>query len=259
MLELIDTNITLFRWPFRRLPLDETAELVGLLRKNGVIQAWAGTYEGVFHRDLSSANERLTCECSERGQGVLVPFGAVNPALPDWEEDLRRCHEVFRMPGIRLHPNYHGYTLDRPEFAKLLKLATERKLLVQICMSLEDERQQHPVFRVPHVDAGPLAELIKATPGLRVQLVNAFRALPPLKAAPLASIGQVSFDIAMLEAVAGVERFAQQVPVERILFGSHAPLFIWQSARLKLEESELPAPHLAAIASENAKRLLRVE
>lgn len=256
MLNFIDTNLTLFHWPFRRVPFDDTADLVGMLKQHQVTQAWSGSFEGVFHRDISGANERLARECNDHGKELLLPFGSVNPALPDWEDDLRRCHEVFRMAGIRLHPNYHGYTLDRPEVAKLLTLATERQLLVQLCLSLEDERQQHPVFRVPHVDATSLDKLIRATPGLRLQLINTFRALPPLKAALLVNSGNVSFDIAMLESVAGVERFAQQVPMDRILFGSHAPLFIWQSARLKLDESELPIPRLTAIASDNARRLL---
>mgnify|MGYP003346824416 FL=1 len=175
---------------------------------------------------------------------------------PGWQEDLKRCVELHRMPGIRLYPNFHGYGLDSLEFAQLLKLASDQRMLVQICLSMEDERQQHPVFRVPHVDPAALERLVRETPLLLLQVVNAFRALPPLKAASLAAVGNVSFDISMLESVAGVEKFVQQVPIERIMFGSHSPLFYWQSARLKLDESELAASQLKSIASENALRLL---
>ena len=49
-LEIVDTNVSLFRWPFRRLPLDETEKLIGKFRSLGITQAWAGSYAGVFHR-----------------------------------------------------------------------------------------------------------------------------------------------------------------------------------------------------------------
>ena len=253
---MIDTNITLERWPFRRLSLDEPAKLVAKLKSKGVTQAWAGSFDGLFHRDIATVNQRLADACLQVGDDLLRPFGTINPVLPDWHDDLRRCHEVHKMPGIRLHPNYHGYTLDDSRFAELLSLATERGLIVQLALSMEDERTQHALHRVPHVDPKPLTALISRLPKLRLVLLNAFRSLPMLQTADVAKAGQVWFDIAMLESVAGVSKLVEQVSVERILFGSHSPLFYFESAELKLAESGLPESVFRQIRSDNASRLL---
>jgi hypothetical protein len=249
---LIDTNVYLSRWPLRRLPCDDTAALVAKLRANGVTQAWAGNFDGVLHRDIAAVNARLADECRRHGGGLLVPFGSVNPKLPDWEDDLRRCAEVHRMPGIRVHPSYHGYKLDDPELGKLFRLAAERGLIVQLADIMEDRRMMHPLLQVEPSNLKPLADVVKKTPGLRLELLN-------MKGPPSSDVlkaGDVSMEIAMIEGVGGVGNLLAQVPTDRVLFGSHAPLFYFESASLKLKESPLNEEQLRAIRCANAQRLL---
>jgi predicted TIM-barrel fold metal-dependent hydrolase len=252
---IIDANVYLSRWLTRRLPEDETGRLVAKLREHGVVEAWAGSFDGLLHKDLAAVNEQLARECREQKEIKLVPFGSVNPTLPDWEDDLRRCAEEHRMPGIRLHPNYHDYKLDHPAFARLLKLAAERKLLVQLAVLMEDERMMHPRLRVPPVNVAPLPALVQATPGARVLLLNA---LTTVRGNGLVALrgGEIYLDMAMMEGVGGVAQLLEQFPLERVLFGSYAPFFYFDSAVLKLKESALKEEQLRAVRHDNARRLV---
>jgi predicted TIM-barrel fold metal-dependent hydrolase len=262
--EIIDSNVHLFEWPFRKLKYDRTQNLVAKLRKHRIMQAWAGSFEAVLHKQLDAANRRLAEECRMRGEGVLIPIGSVNPAWPDWEEDLRRCHEQYRMPGVRLYPAYHGYALDHPEFARLVSEAEKRKLLVQIALRLEDERVHHPAIDVPEIKLAPLIEALKKTPDAKVQLINAAGPLLGGNVAALVNETEVVFDIAAVEGNGGVGRLIEgknpayrgAIPVDRLLFGSHAPFFPCESALLKLFESPLNLGQLESLMHGNARRLI---
>lgn len=253
---MIDTNVSLGPWPFRKLPVDTAGALAERLRRAGTTQAWVGSLEGPFHRDVEGVNARLAEACRNADAARLLPFGTVNVALPDWEEDLRRCHETHKFRGIRLHPAYHGYLLSDPRCVKLLELAAARGLLVQIAVTMEDERTQHPVFRVPAVDTLPLETIVPKIQGLRLVILNAFRAVTIDAAARLAPAGAVWFDIAMLEGVDRLTVLVEKLGPDRILFGSHYPLFHLESAALKLRESKQPAKVLAQVSETNAQKLI---
>jgi predicted TIM-barrel fold metal-dependent hydrolase len=255
---IIDTNVYLSHWTVRRSWAESPSRLVEKLKRHGVVSAWVGSFESVLHTDLAGANARLADACAQAGASFLRAFGTVNPTFPDWEEDLRRCHEVHRMPGIRIFPNYHGYTLDDPRFVKLLELAARRAVLVQVALSIEDDRSQNPVLAVPPAQPGPLPDILQKIPGARVMLLNSgsrvLGANNPLLQR-LASAG-VQFEIATLEGVAGIESLLRRAPGIKLSFGSHSPYFYFEAALLKLQESELTGEQLAALTHGSAQAAL---
>lgn len=261
--DIIDVNVDLCCWPYRSLKYGETDALVRKLRSHGVRQAWAGSYDAMLHKNLDAVNRQLAAECM-RHNGFLIPFGAVNPAWPDWEEDLRRVDEEYGMAGIKLIPGYHGYTLDDPDFVSLLGQAAERDLVVQIAIEMEDERMRHPRAEVPVVDVVPLSEAMDQAPGVRVVLINPFRHVRKERVTHIVEETDALFEISNLDGTGGVELTltgdhwyvsGAPVPAERLLFGSHAPFFPLESALFKFMESELEADVQQAILSGNAENM----
>jgi hypothetical protein len=56
--------------------------------------------------------------------------------------------------------------------------------------------------------------------------------------------------------VGGVDNLLKTWPLERVVFGSFAPVFYWESARLKMQESAIMAAPARTIQSSNAAALL---
>jgi predicted TIM-barrel fold metal-dependent hydrolase len=245
---IIDTNVSLFRWPFRRLPLDETGLLVAKLRSLGIRSAWAGSFEGLLHRDIRAVNDRLVSEC--RKYRALMPVGSINPTLPDWETDFERCVNLHKMHVIRLHPNYHGYKLDDARFVSLLKRADAADCAVQIAVSMEDVRTQNETMRVADVQLAPLLAVLDQAKQARVQLLN-YRPRGEVFG-ELAKRSNVYFDTARVDGTDGIPRLVRAVGECRVLFGSHAPFLIPEAAMIRVHESgQLNAAALHRVYARN--------
>jgi len=261
---IIDTNVNLFDWPFRALKYRDTKSLVAKLKKHRIIEAWAGSFEALLSKDMNGVNTRLATECREHGPGFLIPFGSVNLAWPDWEEDVRRCHEIHKMPGLRIYPGYQPFDLDHPGMESLVRMTSERGLILQVVFGMEDPRVHHPIINVGPVTFAPLLKAVKNTPNAKVQLLHFSGSTKGDDLSQFMAQANTVMDISRLEGNGAVGRMigsvqglpSARVPVERIVFGSHAPYFPVETAILKLIESPLDAQQLRAIMQGNARRLL---
>lgn len=263
---IVDTNIHLFQWPFRKMKYDGTRTLVEKLRKHRIMRAWAGNFDSIFTKSVDISNAQLAKECRENGNGMLIPFGAVNPSWPDWEEDLRRCHEVHKMQGIRLYPGYQLFDLNHPDFARLITETAKRGMIVQIVGDMDDTRVGHPLVATREFKFEPLIDIMKSNPNAKVQLLNWNLYVNDELLKKLVADTDVMLDIAWLESVGAIGHAIEgsgwdgpqtRVPAERFVFGSNAPIFPVEASTIKLFESPLTLQQMKFVMNENATNLIK--
>ena len=115
---------------------------------------------------------------------------------------------------------------------------------------------QHPLWSVAPVDLTPLPELLTSFPRIEIVLLNSLQTVNGQMLLRLAALKQIHFDLGTLEGVGGIGNLMTQISSSKIMFGSHAPFFYFESALLKLKESILLDSQRSAIVRENAQRLL---
>ena len=168
------------------------------------------------------------------------------------------------MPGIRIYPGYQPFALDHPEMESLVKMISERGLILQVVFGMEDPRVHHPIINVSPVTFAPLLKAVRSTPNAKVQLLHFSGSSQGEGLSQFMTRANAVMDISRLEGNGAVGRMigsvqglpSARVPVDRIVFGSHAPYFPVETAILKLIESPLDAQQLQAIMQGNARRLL---
>jgi uncharacterized protein len=259
----IDTHVYLGRWPHQRLPSEQPGELISTLRHHNVSQAWVGSFDGLFHKDVAAANQRLADtiqSVASKSQPIrLLPFGAVNPTLPDWEDDVRRCRDKFEMRGVRLHPNYHGYTLDDSRFSRLLEICAADGLTVQIVCWMEDEQHFLLSPKLTRVDLKPLADRVAALPKLKLVVTNGYRSSDDNEIRSLLPLKSIYFDFARAEQPKDIRLLIKKTSSDRVVLGSGTPLRTIEPVIAKMRQAELTDDSRKAVAMKNAHRLVATD
>ncbi len=252
---IIDCNAHLGYWPFRDLQYSSADDFVNLMNRNGITQAVVAPYQGLLYGDVRPANEWLLEEVSSHGER-FIPLAAVNPACPDWEGDLSAAiRQGFS--GVAIYPNYHSYALEDRCARDLFDALTDQGMFVRMHVRMQDERLHHPVCGVAPVDISTVPQLAADAPSVGVLIANATNAEWPAIAEALQSRDNLFMDISHIERVGGVRLLAEDVGVESVAFGTHAPLQYAQAAVLKIGEAGLEEPDGEAILHENASAWMR--
>lgn len=253
---IIDCNANLGSWPFRRTGYNTPEELLERLSRVDIERAWVTSLDAVMLKNVAAANAPLADAVAE--YDALTAVGSVNPDWPAWERDIAECADLG-MPGVRVNPNYQGWLLTDPLFDALLTAAEELGLFVEVAVRMTDERHHHPLVMVPALSLGGVLDACADHPDATIVIANAKNAeisgVARDAGGPLPE--RLYFEMSHVESVGGVQAIADEIGIEHLLFGTHAPYYYPEAATLKVfDECDFSEKEIEALTHGNAEGLL---
>jgi uncharacterized protein len=244
-------------WPFRELGECSPERLERLLRSEGFRGAHVSPLDALLHADPAPSNARWGALLRGRAFFRFIPV--LNPRLPGWRETLDARRQEWGAAGIRLLPGFHGYALTDDRATAAARAAAGCGLPVYVQLRMQDARSAHPLLQVPDTDWRDVPALARRCPGTTLIVAGAKWAEARGLAAAFAELPRLFLELSHLEYVDGLSRFVRECGAARLLVGTHAPLFVPASARLKIEHARLSAADRTAIQEGNGASLFPQE
>lgn len=249
----IDVNAYAGHWPSHPVNGD-LIEVVASLKEVGVDRICISPLDAVWCRNPQHYN-RWLLEVT-RSLPEVIPVPVLDPTMETWREELDVVTNDPRVRMIKLHPAYHGYELSAVDAC--LETVGEKKLAVQIQTRMEDPRRQHPLQQVPDVLLKDIVEAAERHPDVRV--LGGGPRWPEVQQEQerLRSLPNVFVDVSQCDGLDTIRRFCEWELGNKLLFASHAPLFIpWSAvARVVTDIDDMAA---GKILGGNAAAVLGIE
>lgn len=249
--DLIDTSVFCGHWPFRQLSIHTPYELKQFLLQRKVRQAWITGFETVFHPDPMQMQRELGN--AAENDPFYVPVGVSNVTLATWKHDLKVALEKWKFQAIKLIPNYHQFDLGDDRVAELLAIAEKSNVPVCVQMRMQDERSHHPLVKVPGVSAVSIVKLAAQHPRNRFLVCAGY--LNELKT--FKDSANIWAEISFVESGQALVGALKAMNPQRLVFGSHSPLYYFEAQAKKLDVDDVDATQeqLKQIAEKNATEL----
>lgn len=247
---IIDLNAFIGTWPSH--PVVGDVEAVGnSLKAYGVDRIFVSPLEAAWCRNPHRFNQQLY-ESVEALEDVW-PVPVLDPTVATWRKELDRVVERPEVLLVRLLPAYSPYRLSEAD--DLMEALIESGLGVIVQTRMEDPRRQHPLAQIPDVPAAEVADAAERHPDLTVIIggprVGEIRQIKDR----LLKLPNLYADVSQAEGINAMRELVGNGLTEKLVFGSHAPMFIPYSA-LSRVLTDLDNETAAAILGGNAARLM---
>lgn len=217
-------------WPFRHLRGSTTSEMLKSYHESGIDGGLMSSLDAVFYNDPWEADLPLLHELHGTRWKLAM---SVNPKLPWTPMALQRGKEAGAA-AIRLYPCVHDYRLTDAAVVNTCRFAAELGLPVIITSRLDHDWFTY-ILQQREPNMAELQQLLTLCPQTRYILSNYylgevtwFDRLPEHVWIDVAGLRQDMFPFEVLE--------SRGIPMDRVLFGSLAPLQCLSSVLLNIPE-----------------------
>jgi uncharacterized protein len=250
---IIDINAFAGHWPFAPVRGDLPAVRASL-QALGVERICVSPLDAAWCRNPHLANAALY----EDAAGFLDvwPVPVLDPTVSTWRAEVARAAAQPRVRLVRLLPTYSPFSLTDAD--ALMDELARAGLGVLIQTRLEDPRSQHPLAQVPDLPAAPVAEAAARHPDLTVILGGARTAEIRALREELLALPRFYADVSQADGLDALRLLVEEGLGEKLLFGSHAPLFVPHSSLGRIV-TDLPDMAAAALLGGNAMQAVRWE
>jgi predicted TIM-barrel fold metal-dependent hydrolase len=237
--EIVDVNTLFGFWPKRKADISLNA-LLSLLREKRIAHACTLSARGIFY-DFVAGNTETLDACQTHPQ--LIPTGTLNPVR--WigcREEAQRLMDLgVRM--FRFFPQYQEWHIGQAPFRKLLE---EVLAPSQVALMLPAD-----------LGISAIGEMAKHIPN--PVIVEAFRYDKLAEAiVVMQEVPNVFVETHLINSPNFLELLRLEVGLERVLYGSYAPLAYAGAALAPIQHARVPDEDKALILGGNLRRILAV-
>lgn len=252
---ILDLNVYIGTWPFRRLRRAGAANVRRLMARIGISRALAAPLQAVFYKDCLEGVQEMMEGIGAAGD--LLPLAMVNPRFPGWERDLRTMVEEWGCVACGLIPHYHGYRVYDSCATALCRKLQELRLPALLFVRLQDERSHHWCMQVPPLAVDDLLYLLKAFPDLPLAICNANLPVEGVALAPALADRAATLLTTAYKSLK-LPQMVERLGVQHLAFATGMPLHYPESALFQVRDAGLSDAERQALLWDNAAAFLRL-
>ncbi|HWV24285.1 MAG TPA: hypothetical protein VNZ58_08840 [Thermomicrobiales bacterium] len=251
MTGVVDVSAWCGRWPFDLNGETSLEMLADRLAQAGVREALVSPLDAVLAPDPMPANRALVAASSvaERLSIRVHVVPVIDPVLATWRDDLAEMVESAHCRAVRLLPTWHGWGPEHPDAREVLRSIAQAGCVPILQARMLDERALPPSAAQASFDVSAVAAWLESVSDVRVILAGLYQS----ELAAVVELEHVAVDLSFVESGDTLANALGVFPPERILPGTHAPVFEPLAGVSKLPVSGPDRERAIWIARESAR------